>query len=186
MFVTQAMISQMEEKYGLPREARLVFEMRAEEFSQLKSSMKHGRAHDVTLFISHGDRIAVIRKPAYPPGIFRAPSGGIHPGEGFEEGALREAYEETGLRIQLLKYLMRVFISFTHKGEEVDWTTHVFTAEAKSEEICPVDTHEIAEAFWVSREELRASSQGLRTTGSTGLLYRATLNDMMMEWIDPR
>lgn len=186
MYITAETITALQIRFGVPTEARLVFEMRGEEFEQLRASMKNSRAHDVTLFIIRDRRVAVIRKPMYPPGVFRAPSGGVLPGEDFESGALREALEETGLEVELDEYVVRVYVTFMHQGDEVDWTSHVFLARANAGEIHPIDTDEVAEAFWVTLDELRASSAALRATGSTGLQYRATLNDMMMEMLSSR
>ncbi|RMG48605.1 MAG: NUDIX hydrolase [Acidobacteria bacterium] len=127
-----------------------------------------------------GVHIAVIRKHAYPPGIFRPPSGGIHPGESFEAGARREAYEETGLHIELHRYLLRARVSFVWRGERADWTSHVFAAHHLGGDIHPVDRGEIAEAFWVSVDELKASTARLRATPLGGLHYRAALNEQVL------
>jgi hypothetical protein len=51
-------------------------------------------------------------------------------------------------------------------------------------EIHPIDTREVVEAFWVSLKELKASSEALRRTPSTGLHYRAALNDLALEAIE--
>lgn len=91
----------------MPLEVAFEIPYRASEFDFLKRSQKHGRAHDVTLVIFRGPEIAVIAKPHYPPGLYRPPSGGVNPGESFEAGALREAREETGLDIALVRYLAR-------------------------------------------------------------------------------
>src|ERR1051325_5224299 len=97
MYVTAEAIREVEEKYGVPSEVALAYEMKPVEFDMVRRSQKFGRAHDVTLFIREGGRIVVIRKPMYPPGAYRAPSGGIAPGGRFEDGGIREALEETGL-----------------------------------------------------------------------------------------
>lgn len=44
-------------------------------------------------------RIAVIHRPRY--GDWTLPKGKLDPGEGFEAAALREVFEETGLRCRL-------------------------------------------------------------------------------------
>ena len=65
------------------------------------------RTHDVTLFILDPiRRIALIRKPQFAPGVWRPPGGGIKPSEEFVAGAVREAFEETGLRVELRRYLL--------------------------------------------------------------------------------
>src|SRR5512132_2640242 len=102
MYVTAEIIREIEARYGVPDEVVWQFEMRPHEFDMVRRSQKKaGRAHDVTLFIIEGGQVVVIKKPMYPPGAYRAPSGGVEPGELFEAGARREAYEETGLAVAL-------------------------------------------------------------------------------------
>ncbi len=171
----------MERRYGLPAEIRREYEMTEREFDVVSRSRKHGRSHDVTLFIIAADSIVVIKKPMYPPGAYRAPSGGIAPGEDFEAGALREAHEETGLHVALEEYILRAFVRFTCQAEAIDWTTHVFSARPESGVLQPIDTHEIVEARLATVEELRGSiREVLLRTGSTGLRYRAELGDEVL------
>jgi ADP-ribose pyrophosphatase YjhB (NUDIX family) len=176
MYITQEVLNQLEQKYGVPRTLRTAYTMSQQGFDLLKWSMRNGRAHDVTLFISKKDKIAVIRKPSYPPGVYRPPSGGVERGEDFETGARREAYEETGLEIQLQKYLLRVYVDFSFEGETVFWTSHVFTAQAMGGHLQPVDTKEIAGARWASFNELKTNLlKALQQSESAGLKYRAEL-----------
>ena len=65
------------------------------------------RTHDVTLFIlDPSQRIALIRKPHFAEDVWRPPGGGIKPDEDFVAGAVREAREETGLHVELRRYLV--------------------------------------------------------------------------------
>ena len=184
MYISAEAINEIESKYGTPAEVRLSYEMTRPEFEMVRKSQKHGRAHDVTLFILKENSIVVIKKPMYPPGAYRAPSGGISPGENFEAGAIREAYEETGLRVELVKYLLRARVKFTHEADVIDWTTHAFTANPVGGSLEPVDTHEIVEARLAGIEELKGSiKQALLLSGSTGLRYRAELGDIVTEML---
>ncbi|MCI0485214.1 MAG: NUDIX hydrolase [Blastocatellia bacterium] len=181
MYISTETLIELERKYGVPSEVALAYEMRPVEFDMVRRSQKHGRAHDVTLFIIRGGRIVVIKKPMYPAGAYRAPSGGIAPGERFEDGAVREGYEETGLTVALEDYLLRARVKFTSIGQVIDWTTHVFTARAAEGRLQPVDTHEIAEARLASVEELTGGiKEALIRSGSTGLKYRADLCDLVI------
>src|SRR5215216_3548669 len=181
MYITKEAIRVVEEKYGVPSVAALEYEMTPVEFDMVRRSQKHRRAHDVTLYIIEDDRIVVIKKPLYPPGTYRAPSGGIAPGEPFEDGAIREAYEETGLHIALEKYILRAEVKFTIPGDAIDWTTHVLTARPTGGILQPVDTHEIVEARLATVEDLLGSlKDAMLASGSTGLRYRAELNDLVV------
>jgi 8-oxo-dGTP pyrophosphatase MutT (NUDIX family) len=182
VYITAEAIARIEDLYGAPVEIVRSYEMTLREFEVVRRSRKFGRSHDVTLFIIEDDKVAVIKKPMYPPGAWRAPSGGVALGEDFESGALREAYEETGLRIALRKYLLRAQVRFTCQGDAIDWTTHVFSAHRVGGELEPVDTHEIAAARFASVAELKGSIRdALIESGSTGLRYRAELGDMILD-----
>jgi 8-oxo-dGTP pyrophosphatase MutT (NUDIX family) len=181
MYLTAEAILELEKKYGSPEEVSLAYEMTQREFDMVRSSQKHGRAHDVSLFIIADNRVVVIKKPMYPAGAYRAPSGGIAPGEPFEQGTLREAYEETGLTVSLDRYILRARVRFTNSDRLIDWTSHVFTASALSEELEPIDTHEIVEARFATVDELKGSIRNaLLGSGSTGLKYRSELTDQVM------
>lgn len=182
MYISSEAIQELERKYGHPEELSLAYEMTELEFEFVRASQKHGRAHDVTLFIVIEGRVVVIKKPMYPPGAYRAPSGGIAPGEPFEEGALREALEETGLSVSLEQYLLRARVVFSHESRLIDWTSHVFTATRIAGELRPIDTHEIVEARLATPSELMNSIRSaLLESGSTGLRYRSDLNDAVMQ-----
>lgn len=182
MYISAAIIREIEQKYGVPEELSFAYEMTQAEFDVVRASQKHGRAHDVTLFIFDVDgRVVVIRKPMYPPGAYRAPSGGIDPGESFELGALREAHEETGLTVSLEKYIVRARVRFSNADRFINWTSHVFTSSSPGGKLDPIDTHEIAEARFVTVAEMMGSIRNaLLTSGSTGLRYRSELTDAVV------
>lgn len=179
MYLNEAVIRELEQQYGVPEcgTARAAFEARA--FALLEYCRRKDRAHDVTLMIRGADeRFAVIRKPSYPPGVFRPPSGGVEPGEAFELGAAREAWEETGLEIRLDRYLLRVEARFTCNGSEAPWTTHVFLATALGGKIEPQDRVEIEEARWASVAEIVGEFRpAMLRIGSAGMRYRVDLQD---------
>jgi 8-oxo-dGTP pyrophosphatase MutT (NUDIX family) len=57
-------------------------------------------------YITHGDRLLVFRHTQHPEAGIQVPGGKIEDGEAPDVGALREAYEETGLKgLQLQSYL---------------------------------------------------------------------------------
>ncbi len=175
-------IRRVEEIYGSPLLERVSFEMGEREWIVLRKSQASGRAHDVTIFVFREDTLAVIAKHTYPPGVYRAPSGGVLPGEPMEEGIAREVMEETGLQVLLDRYLLRVAVDFTLRGEVVAWTTHVFTGRYRAGEIGARDRVEIREARWVPLAELASEvRKGLLASGSAGLGYRAWLHDRVME-----
>jgi ADP-ribose pyrophosphatase YjhB (NUDIX family) len=175
------MIRGLERQYGKPEIAHFRQDMMKPEFLLVEKSMKHDRAHDVTMFIFNGPLLVTIRKHMHPEGICRAPSGGLRPGEDFVEGTLREAYEETGASIDLQRYILRAHVTFTCCGREIQWTSHVFTARYVSGELEPVDTKEIAEVLQVRVETLQGEiRKNMLATGSGGLAYRVALTDRVV------
>jgi ADP-ribose pyrophosphatase YjhB (NUDIX family) len=181
MYITAEAILELEQRFEQPVEIAFAYEMSQSEFEVVRGSQKHGRAHDVTLFIIDRGQIVVIKKPMYPPGAYRPPSGGIAPGEPFVDGALREAHEETGLVISLEKYILRALVKFSHRDRLIDWTSHVFAAVPIGGTLDPIDTHEIAEARRVYVEELMGDiREALLSSGSTGLKYRSDLTDAVV------
>ena len=60
----------------------------------------------VSLFLKHQDRVLLVQE-ADPEdeGRWNLPGGHVEPGEPITEGAVREAFEETGLRVRLTHLL---------------------------------------------------------------------------------
>jgi ADP-ribose pyrophosphatase YjhB (NUDIX family) len=137
------------------------------------------RFHDVTLFIlDPARRLALIRKPQFGPGIWRPPGGGIHPGETFVAGAVREALEETTLRVELRRYLVQTRAVFRNGGRELPWQTHVVLAETADTAIAAGDPAEIEAARWGTLEELGGPlRERLLASGRAFWRYRVALHD---------
>jgi len=176
---------EIEAQYGRPLITTVRWEASDLETQLLRQAVRGGREHDVTLFIRKENHFAVIRKPSYPLGVYRPPSGGIEPHESLETGARREAYEETGLLVALCDYLLRanvVFVPLNQPDETIRWTTHVFLAEWLEGEPHPVDTKEIEEARWASHDELATTLQRSLDNASTpGLRYRGWLQRQTLQ-----
>ncbi len=183
MYVNEEILRDIRARYGTPD--TLTFEAVCPEWEMdvIIGSMKHGRAHDVTLFIFCDDRIAVTAKHSYLPGLYRPPSGGLLPGESLEDGAAREAYEETGLAMELEQYLLCLKPHFYSPTREVDWTSHVFLARYVSGEIKSNDPEEIREARWADLAEMPTFARMMRQTDSGGLHYRAFLQEETLKRI---
>jgi len=95
-------------------------------------------------------RVAVVHRPKYDD--WSLPKGKLDPGEGFEEAALREVEEETGLRSRVVRELP---------------STEYNDSKGRSKlvrywEMEPVDGHfapndEVDELRWVTPEEAEAT-----------------------------
>ena len=102
----------------------------------------------VIMLATRGDRALLGRNRRRPGARFSCLAGFVEPGETPEEAVRREVREEAGVRCGRVRYLAAQpwpFPSSLMIG---------FLAEALTEEIT-VDTEELAEARWFSRDEIR-------------------------------
>jgi len=176
MHLTEAVLAPLRERYGEP--ARLTWKGEISEYEHGLATYNPRRSHDVTLFILNGERLALIRKPQFEEGVWRPPGGGIKPGEDFEDGVRREALEETGLEVELRRYLVDAEALFLYEPHDVPWRTHVFLATTDGEELDPRDLDEIEAARWGTLEELRGPLRvRLLETGRAFWRYRVALHD---------
>jgi ADP-ribose pyrophosphatase YjhB (NUDIX family) len=167
---------------------RLGWEGEISEIEWTVATYNPTRTHDVTLFIlDPAQRLALIRKPQFEADVWRPPGGGIHPGEDFVAGAVREALEETGLHVELRRYLVDAHALFTNAGRELRWRTHVFLAETADTEIVIGDPGEIADARWGTLDELAGPlRERLLATGRAFWRYRVALHDAAIQALETR
>jgi 8-oxo-dGTP pyrophosphatase MutT (NUDIX family) len=193
MHLTEEVLAPLRARYGEPDVLEWEGEISEREYGL--ATYDPQRTHDVTLFILNGampvargravpgraaasPRLALIRKPMFPADIWRPPGGGVKPGEDVVEAMQREALEETGLRIELKRYLVEARARFLYQPPGLDWRTHVFLATTGDEEIAPQDTVEIAEARWGTLDELAGPlRERLLATGRAFWRYRVALHD---------
>jgi ADP-ribose pyrophosphatase YjhB (NUDIX family) len=180
MHVDEALLAPIRARFGEPLVLPWEGELSEQEF-RLAGSIP-GRRHDVTIYVFHGARLALIRKPQYTAGLWRPPGGGINLGEDFVAGVAREAREELGVAIELGRYLVRTDAVFRFGDEELPWQTHVFAATTLAEELVPEDTREIAAARWGTAEELQGPlREALLATNRALWRYRVALHDAAAE-----
>jgi ADP-ribose pyrophosphatase YjhB (NUDIX family) len=174
--VDETVLAPLRERYGDP--VPLDWEGEISEREHSLATYDARRMHDVTLFIFSGDRLALIRKPDFEPGLWRPPGGGVKAGEDFVAGVEREALEETGLRIELQRYLVAATARFLYEPDDVTWRTHVFLATTDDIKLAPQDTQEIQAARWGTLPELAGPlRERLLATGRAFWRYRVALHD---------
>lgn len=95
----------------------------------------------VDIIIEIGERIVLIERKNPPPG-WALPGGFVDYGESFEEAARREALEETGLQVQLLRQLH----TYSHPGRDARQHTAstVFIATASGAPVAADDARHAA------------------------------------------
>ena len=106
----------------------------------------------IMLVTDADDRALLGRQAAWPEGRFSTLAGFVEPGESLEDAVRREVDEEVGVRVGDVTYAGSQpwpFPSSLMLG---------FFAVAETTDIV-VDEHEIAEARWVTRDELAAGAE---------------------------
>lgn len=104
-------------------------------------------------------------------GFWQPVTGGVDSDESYEEGAIREATEETGLRFEAPPVDLGYKFSFQARGRECE--EHVFALRARGDGVAVrMDPREHTDARWVSegialRETLKSlkhesNAEGLR------------------------
>jgi 8-oxo-dGTP pyrophosphatase MutT (NUDIX family) len=84
------------------------------------------------------------------------PKGHLEVGETHEQAAIREVFEETGLKAEITDYLGDVSYTFNQKGKNVSKTVHVYLMNQISGELSMEHdpNHEASELAWVKLDEL--------------------------------
>ncbi len=177
MYVTEEMVARAAAAYGQPESAAFSFPVGDKEYNFIRSTQRNGRRHDVTAYIFKGDEVIVIAKHFYPPGMYRAPSGGLQPGETLEAGLAREVMEETGTEIVLEKFLLRSSVQFTNREGVIDWMSLVFRARYLQGDFNFTDKREIREVRLARLLEFEQFGRIMRTLDLGGLHYRAALHE---------
>jgi len=183
MYFTPRMIQMAADHYGYPPTILMEAPVSEDEYNFIRSTQTFGRCHDITMYIFKGNKVIVNAKHHYPPGLYRAPSGGLKPSETLLEGIEREAYEETGCKIIVQKYILQVHVSFSCGRKSIPWKTHVFTANYKSGKIQPIDIREIRETRLADLAEFEDFKKIISRMESGGLSYRARLHDEVLRFL---
>ncbi len=94
-------LTRLASRYGRP--VRVRARLHGADFDPITRSDRFG---EVALVIRRpSGSILLSTKDFYPPGAFRIPTGGISHGERIRDALLREAHEETGLDVEIERFL---------------------------------------------------------------------------------
>lgn len=107
----------------------------------------------VIMIAEHRGRALLGRQPAFPPGRYSALAGFLEPGESIEEAVARELFEEAGVRVKNVRYIASQPWPFPSS------LMIACVAEAEDDRLT-IDTTELEDAIWVSRDEVRAALAG--------------------------
>ena len=140
------------------------------------------KAAGVVILNASGDILLVHERgtPEQPhkAGLWHIPAGTVEIGENPQDTAVREAFEETGLRVRLTKFLGAYLGRIPYDDSLI--LRHVWLAEPEDgQEIQPNFTEEIAEARFVSKAEFAALyAAGQIRAYQTKLFYEDGLREI--------
>ena len=93
------------------------------------------------------ERLLLIHGATWQPGRYSVVAGFVEAGESLEAAVVREALEETGIKISQASYCSSQPWPFPRS------LMFAFTARADGQQEPKADMQEVGHAFWVSREE---------------------------------
>lgn len=89
-------------------------------------------------------------------GRWTIPKGHVEEGENFEQTAIREIAEETGLtNLAIRDKLDKIFFFYRRDGQLIYMTTHIFLIEAlgNTNALVPEDSEGIVDVQWFPKDE---------------------------------
>lgn len=134
----------------------------------------------VIMLVVHENKLLLGRSPQWPEGMYSLLAGFIEPGEIIEAAVRREVFEEAGIRIGAVRYLASqpwVFPASLMLG---------CLAQATSQAIT-LDTQELQDALWVTREEMVAIQSGVHPqikSGRPGAIAQFLIESWLADRLD--
>ena len=133
----------------------------------------------VIMLAEHDGRLLLGRQPQYPPGRYSALAGFVEPGESLEAAVARELHEEAGIAVADVTYVASQpwpFPSSLMVG------CH---ARALADHLT-IDTTELDDARWFSREEVAAALAGEEGAAFLPPPRFAIARTLLEHWLDER
>ena len=113
------------ERYGRPLELEADIPVSLKTLDYWRG-LKDGRTAEVVLLVRRlNGRYLLHTKAFYPQGAYRLLTGGIHAGEDLIRAAMREATEETGLAVQVQRFLGVLRQRFLGDGQAFCFTSYL-------------------------------------------------------------
>jgi NAD+ diphosphatase len=131
----------------------------------------------VIMLAEYEGKALVGRQSRFPPGNYSALAGFLEPGESIEEAVRREIHEEAGVTCGAVRYVTSQPWPFGGSQLMI-----ACVAEALGDEIT-LDTTEIEDAMWVSKEEARdalAGAEGRRFNAPPSF---AIAHSLLQHWV---
>lgn len=129
------------------------------------------------MLAEHEGRVLVGRQPSWLPGRYSALAGFIEPGETIEEAVARELWEEAGIRVYDVRYVMSQPWPFP--------SSLMIACVAQSEsDVLRIDETELEDAKWVDAEGVRAAMEGRERAPFVAPPRMAVAHFLFRAWLD--
>lgn len=133
------------------------------------------RVDPVTIMLIENDgRLMLGRGLGWPEGRFSTLAGFVEPGESIEEAVAREVFEESGLRVRDVEYVASQPWPFPSQ-------LMLGCYARTDDEDVVLDTTELAEGRWFTRDEVAAAIAG-DPAASFGAPPRHAIANHLMQW----
>jgi NAD+ diphosphatase len=136
------------------------------------------RVDPVTIMlVEHDGNVLLGRQPRFPPRRFSALAGFLEPGESMEEAVAREIFEEAGVRARDVTYVASQPWPFP---SSLMIACHSYTDDPA----LTIDTTELDEARWFSREEVVYAMTGAEDGAFIAPPPFAVAHHLLKWWIE--
>jgi len=187
---TRDELAQLASRYGQPLVKTA--ELRASApFNPLYKSDRYGEVCMVVRRLN--GRLLTMKKHFYPLNAYRLPTGGINHGEQVFDALLRETYEETGLTVDVRRFLAiaayrlstshgsPIFYTFAFLLDEVGGTLGTIDENEKVEAFREIEPHELP-VMATSLERLSTTySEEIDGTWGDWGQFRAVIHRLVWE-----
>ncbi|HWW65632.1 MAG TPA: NAD(+) diphosphatase [Sphingomonadaceae bacterium] len=129
----------------------------------------------VIMLAEHEGRVLVGRQARFPAGRYSALAGFVEVGESMEEAVARELSEEAGVRVLSVRYLVSQPWPFPSS------LMLACVAPVESDALT-LDRHELEDAFWVTRAEVRAALAGAEDARFLPATPQAIAHTLLSLW----
>ncbi|MPT46999.1 MAG: NAD(+) diphosphatase [Sphingobium sp.] len=124
----------------------------------------------------HQNRVLVARQPGFPEGRYSALAGFVEPGEALEGAVARELFEEAGIYVHSIDYLMSQPWPFPSS------LMIACTAQTEDDHLT-IDTTELEDAFWVDADGVRAALDGADNAPFIAPPAMAVARNLLIHWL---
>lgn len=137
-------LEQLAQHYGQPLVCTADLEI-SNLFDPLNRTDRYG---EVCMVVRRkNERLLTMIKTIYPRGAYRLPTGGINYGEPIRDALLRETHEETGLQVNIRRFLAAVAYRVPAINAEPVFYTFAFLLDEMSGTLGTIDETERIEAL---------------------------------------